>query len=194
MNIFQQVFANVGQPTENQHATLSTSESTQALPKTKKLENIQTNSVNPQNKRISNQKSTPILTVNFDLSNIQAHSKIDSIKENSNSTIQSRNQEKALLDRLASIQKKVSEIELKLKHEEQELRNIRENNDKLKNEKHEKEIRIEKLNAASNETNRKIIEMQDEFDRKEDELNRHWQFKFMELRFQIDVLKEEPTA
>lgn len=63
-------------------------------------------------------------------------------------------------------------------------------NDRLIAENLELEIQIQELKDQSKESNRRIVEMQENFDEKMKEKNASWAFKVDELQMQLDVLRE----
>ena len=211
MNIFQQVFANANQkkppftniPLSQQPPMVQTQSSTKP-----KIElNYDLISSRPATKSSTNQ----VTTVNFDIKNVgtsqsQKRDLIQSIidKKPLSITSSSANNytkkkkethvDSSLKSKLEAIQKKVSNMELRLKQKEQDLRNMKEKNERLRSQKLEKEIYIEKMNAASDEINKKIIQMQDDFDQEDEEKNKYWEFRYMELKFQLESMKEEENA
>lgn len=205
MNIFQQVFANAN---SNKPATNNTlfgqSQEQDQIQVALKPKNDTTIS-RPTTKTNSNQATTA--TVSFDLKNININNIQNTKKEVTNQTIEKKSTtvnvnanykkkkesqaESSLKNKLEAIQKRVADMEIKLKQKQEDLKGLKEKNEQLKLQKQEKEIYIEKMNAATDELNKKIIQMQDDFDQEDEEKNKYWEFRYMELKFQIETMKEE---
>lgn len=200
MNIFQQVFANANSNkqtlTNNPVAQPSDCMQTQIQTKSK----TESNSSRPLVKSSLSQPEK----VTFDLKNIlntqNSKKEVQILNEKRSSQISTNSTSKKkkdiqndlyLMNKLEAVKKKVSDMELRLKQKQIDLKNIKEKNENLRFQKQEKEIYIEKINAATDELNKKIIQMQDDFDQEDEERNKYWEFRYMELKFQIETLKEE---
>lgn len=201
MNIFQQVFANA-----NSNKPAFTTSSAQPSDQNQILAPSKAKNDTNVSRPAAKANSSQPTTVSFDLKGIvnvqntkketlnSNDKKSTSLSVNMNNANKKRKEtqiESSLRSKLEAIQKKVNDMETKLKEKQQDLQSLKEKNEHLRFQKQEKEIYIEKMNAATDELNKKIIQLQDDFDQEDEEKNKYWEFRYMELKFQIETMKEE---
>ena len=186
MNIFQQVFAQVGNKNEK-----NSDESDNMMPNLKSkfqtTSSIQRSSRNPLQAKNQNVLNTQ--KIDKEMVNKNPSMKYSQNFRQANKTKKQENIN--YMETLHEIKKKVYDMEHKILIKQNEIKKMKENNERLKIRNQEMENIIDKMNVSANETSKKFRKLQEDFVEENDERNKYWEFRYLELKIKVDSLKSD---